>query len=152
MKKKNTLTNILPQREKQHVEIAAVEAETAPTPMEMMPLLHYYSVEEQGVAVAALPREMQHWLPRGSFVAADKTKAVIAADIAAAVTVVDAMAMVVAVAAVAAASSPRTRMDCHRLRSPMPQKDFAAGVTVAAAAPPVAVARLLSRYRTHRRD
>ena len=42
MKKKNTKTNsILPQREKVlHVEIAAVEAETAPTPMEMMPLLH----------------------------------------------------------------------------------------------------------------
>jgi hypothetical protein len=136
-----------PQQEKLHVEIAAVEAETAPTPMEMMPL---YSVEEQGVAVAALPREMQHWLPRGSFVAADKTKAVVAADIAAAVTVVDAAAMVVVVAVAAAASSSRSRMDCHRLRSPMPQKDFAAGATAAAASSPVAVARLLSRYRTHR--
>ena len=88
-------------------------------------------------------------MPRGSFVAVDKKKAVSVADIAAAV-VVDASAMVVAVAA--AALSPRSRMDCHRLRSPMPQKDFAVGVTVAAAASPVAVARLLSRYRTHRMD
>jgi hypothetical protein len=151
MKKENTQTNsILPQWKKLHVEIAAVEAETAPTPMEMMPW--YYSVEEQGVvvAVAALPREMQRWVPRGSFVAEDKKKAVIADDIAVAATVVDAAAMVV-VAAAAAASSSRSRMDCHRRRSPM-QKDFAAGATVAAASSPEAVARLSSRYRTHRRD
>ena len=151
-----------PKREKQHVEMAAVEAETAVPPMEMMMrLFHYYSVVEQGVAAAAaaaadsaaLPREMQpRWLPRVSFVA-DKKPAVTADYIAAAATVVDAAAMVV-VAAAAAAAGSSLRMDYHRLRSWRgPQKDLAADTT-AAAAPSVlvAVARLSSRCQTHRRD
>lgn len=133
----------------------ASEAESA-SPMEMMTLFQD-SVVEQGVAAvavdwAASPREMQRWLPRGSFVAENKT-VVIAADIAAAAIVVDAAAMVVVVVvvAVAAASSSRSRMDCDRLRSPGPQKDFAAEANVVAA-PPVAVARLSSRCQIHRRD
>lgn len=142
------------------MEMAAVEAETAVPPMEMMMRLfhYYYSVVEQGVAAvaaadsAALPREMQpRWLPRVSFVA-DKKSAVTADYIAAAATVVDAAAMVVVVAAAAAAGSS-LRMDYHRLRSWRPQKDLAADTT-AAAAPSVlvAVARLSSRCQTHRRD
>jgi len=130
----------LPKREKQHVEMAAVEAESAVPPMEMMMrLFHYYSVVEQGVEAvaaadsAALPREMQpRWLPRVSFVA-DKKPAVTADYIAAAATVVDAAAMVVVVAAAAAAGSS-LRMDYHRLRSwRVPQKDLAADTTAAAA-------------------
>lgn len=148
----------LPKREKQHVEMAAVEAETAVPPMEMMMrLFHYYSVVEQGVAAvadsAALPREMQpRWLPRVSFVA-DKKPAVTADYIAAAATVVDAAAMVVVVAAAAAAAGSSLRMDYHLLRSWGPQKDLAADTT-ADAAPSVlvAVARLSSRCQTHRRD
>ena len=145
----------LPKREKQHVEMAAVEAETAVPPMEMMMrLFHYYSVVEQGVAAAAaadsaaLPREMQpRWLPRVSFVA-DKKPAVTADYIAAAATVVDAAAMVVVAAAAAAGSS---RMDYHRLRSWRgPQKDLAADTTAVQVL--VAVARLSSRCQTHRRD
>ena len=145
------------------MEMAAVEAETAVPPMEMMMrLFHYYSVVEQGVAAAAaaadsaaLPREMQpRWLPRVSFVA-DKKPAVTADYIAAAATVVDAAAMVVvAAAAAAAAAGSSLRMDYHRLRSWRgPQKDLAADTT-AAAAPSVlvAVARLSSRCQTHRRD